>query len=35
VEDPIADAVMEETLTKGKTIKLGYSLKTGMTTKIV
>lgn len=34
VEDPIADEVMNGNLTDGKTIKIGYNAKSGITTKV-
>jgi len=34
VEDPIADAVVDGALKEGGTIKLGYSVKEGITTKV-
>ena len=35
VEDPIADAVMDGHLKEGGTIKLGYNIKDGITSKII
>ena len=34
VEDPIADAVVDGELKEGGTIKLGYSIKAGITTTV-